>query len=66
MKIPAAPYREQTAFYYKGKWIMICKEKKGCLLWKHYGTNKHNVGEEHRVSNIISDRTCSHRSTSDG
>ena len=48
-KIPAAPYREQIAFCYKGKWIMIYKETKGCLLWKHYGANKHNVGEEYRL-----------------
>jgi len=28
---------------------MIYKEKKGCLLSKYYGTNKHNVGEEYRT-----------------
>ena len=32
-KIPTAPQREQITFYYKGKWVMIYEEKKGCFLW---------------------------------
>jgi len=50
-EIPTAPQREQIAFYYKGKWVMICKEKKG--VWCENITQQLNTMWEKNVELLI-------------